>query len=327
MATTDRHPTEGPATPAGSAPVRIVTASRREDRDPPEAWESPASEADLAELSTRRFERLPHRPASATEVPARALDALRLVVGDVGLEQLFVIPRSTRTVGSARADWVLTPTEVIAVGSEAMGVWIDDADGPRVRALVPLAGVVAVLDRTVLLHGRLELVGPERSIIVRYNTVGRPELRELLLPVRTSSQPVAGALPEGIGHDPATLPHKWMALVRSSDVQPAGPDRLVVAAGDLWNPKPQLHDGVAVLSSRELLVATDPTPDIEMAHYGVDLLAVARSRVRTIGGGGDTLVVTVADLPRDVEIRVSAHPALVAETIALLGPLVGTARS
>ncbi len=34
---------------------------------------------------------------------------------------------------------------------------------------------------------------------------------------------------------------------------------------------------------------------------------------------------TVADLPRDVEIRVAAHPALVAETISLLGPLVGTA--
>lgn len=29
--------------------------------------------------------------------------------------------------------------------------------------------------------------------------------------------------------------------------------------------------------------------------------------------------------PRDVEIRVAAHPALVAETISLLGPLVGAA--
>ena len=260
-----------------------------------------------------------------TEVPAGALDDLRRVVGDVDLEQLFVIPRSSRTVGSARADWVLTPTEVIAVGSEAIGVWIDDVGGPRVRAVLPLAGVVAMLDRSVLLHGRLELVGPEPSIIVRYNTVGRPELRELLLPVRTSSQPAATALPEGLGQDPATLPHKWMALLRSTEVHPAGPDRLVVAAGDPWNIRPQLHDGVAVLSSRELLVATDPTPDAQMAHYGVDLLAVARSRVRAIGGGGDTLVVTVADLPRDVEIRVAAHPALVAETIALLGPLVGTA--
>ena len=106
---------------------------------------------------------------------------------------------------------------------------------------------------------------------MRYNTVGRPELRELLLPVRTSSQPAATALPEGLGQDPATLPHKWMALLRSTDVLPAGPDRLVVAAGDPWNIRPQLHDGVAVLSSRELLVATDPTPDAQMAHYGHDL--------------------------------------------------------
>ncbi len=117
---------------------------------------------------------------------------------------------------------------------------------------------------------------------MRYNTVGRPELRELLLPVRTSSQPVATPLPEGLGHDPATLPHKWMALLRSTEVQPAGPD-LGVGDGDPWNIRPRLHDGVAVLSSRELLVATDPTPEVEMAHYGVDLLAVARSRVRAIG--------------------------------------------
>jgi hypothetical protein len=325
MTTTDSHSADAPPRSAGSAPLRVVTASRREDRDPPEPWESPASEADLAELSTRRFERLPHRPASLAEVPPGALDDLRRDVGDLDLEQLFVIPRSSRTIGAARADWVLTPTEVIAVGSEAIGVWIDDAGGPRVRAVLPLTGVVAVLDRSVLLHGRLELVGPEPSIVVRYNTVGRPELRELLLPVRTSSQPAATALPEGLGQDPATLPHKWMALLRSTEVLPAGPDRLVVAAGDPWNIRPQLHDGVAVLSSRELLVATDPTSDAQMAHYGVDLLAVARSRVRAIGGGGDTLVVTVADLPRDVEIRVAAHPALVAETISLLGPLVGAA--
>ena len=86
-----------------------------------------------------------------------------------------------------------------------------------------------------------------------------------------------------------------------------------------------MRDGVALVSVRELLVATDSTPDAQMAHYGVDLLAVARSRVRAIGGGGDTLVMTVADRPRDVEIRVAAHSALVAETISPLGPPVGAA--
>ena len=70
MTTTGSHSSDASPRSAGSAPPRVVTASRREDRDPPEPWESPASEADLAELSTRRFERLPHRPASQAEVPA-----------------------------------------------------------------------------------------------------------------------------------------------------------------------------------------------------------------------------------------------------------------
>ena len=59
MTTTELHPSGAPPRSAGSAALRVVTASRREDRDPPEPWESPASEADLAELSTKRFERAP----------------------------------------------------------------------------------------------------------------------------------------------------------------------------------------------------------------------------------------------------------------------------
>jgi hypothetical protein len=312
------------AVAVGPSGGRVVRAAGRDEPDPPEPWELPAAEEDLKELSTKRFERLPHRPASLTEVPAGAVDDLRAVVGEVGPEQLFVIPRSSRTVGSESAGWVLTPTEVIAVGSGTIAIWIDDAGGPRVRAVVPVADVVAVLDRSVLLYGRLEIIGPESSIIVRYNTVGQPELRAMLLPVRRAAVPVDAALPEG-GRDPGDLPHKWMALLRSKDVLPRGMDRLLVAAGDLANPKPQLHNGVAVLSSAELVIATDPTPDLGMAQYGVDLLAVARRRVLAIGGEGDTLSVAVAAPTGPVEIRLAAHPTLVAETRVLLAPLVGGA--
>jgi hypothetical protein len=54
VTTTDLHSSDAQPRSAGSAPLRVVTASRREDRDPPEPWESRASETDLAELSTRR---------------------------------------------------------------------------------------------------------------------------------------------------------------------------------------------------------------------------------------------------------------------------------
>ena len=142
---------------------------------------------------------------------------------------------------------------------------------------------------------------------MRYNTVAPTERPELLLPVRTSSQPAATALPEGLGRirNAAAQVDGAAAVDRGHARRTGPPRRRGRRSVDI---RPQLHDGVAVLSSRELLVATDPTPDAQMAHYGVDLLAVARSRVRAIGGGGDTLVVTVADLPRDVEIRVAAPP-------------------
>lgn len=311
-------------TTEATAEGRVIRAVGRDEADPPEPWERPASADDLAELSTKRFERLPHRPASMAEVPAVALDHLRAVVGEVGPEQLFVIPRSARTIGIDDTRWVVSPTQVVAVGRDTVAVWIDVAGSPRVREVLPIADVVAMLDRSILLYGRLELIGPTSSIVVRYNTVGQPELRSMLLPVRRAALPVEAPLPQG-GRDPGELPHKWMALLRSRDVLPRGLDRLLVAAGDLGHPRPQLHNGVAVLSSTELVVATDPTPDVRMAQYGVDLLAVARRRLLAFAGGGSTLRVTVAAAGGPVEIRLAAHPTLVKEATVLLAPLAGGA--
>ncbi len=320
MTTRERSGSSVQAAPAVGP--RVIRARTHDEPDPAEPWELPADEELLTELSTRRFERLPHRPASLAEVPEGALGDLRPVIGDVGPEQLFVIPRSARTIDAGR--WVETATEVIGVGDDTIAIWITDADGPRVRALLSFADVVAMLDRSILLYGRLEIIGSESSIVVRYNTVGQPELRNLLLPLRRLAAPVDEPLPEDIGSDPGDLPHKWMALVHSRDVMPRGMDRLVVAAGDVANPVPHLHDGVAVLSGTELVIATDPTAEVGMAQYGVDLLVVARSRLRSLGGRGSTLTVKAAAAPRDVEIRLTAHPSLVKEATRLLVPLVGT---
>jgi hypothetical protein len=106
-------------------------------------------------------------------------------------------------------------------------------------------------------------------------------------------------------------------------VLPRGMDRLVVAAGDLRGPKPLLHNGVAVLSSTELVVATVPTTDVRTAQYGVDLLVVARGRVLAIDGREGTLTLTVETALGPVDIRLAAHRSLVAEATRLLGPLVG----
>lgn len=310
----------------GAPELRVVTITGREELDPSEPWETPATEADIKELSTRRFERLPHRPMNIREVPAGALEALRPVVGDVGLHQLFVIPRVARVAGTDQAGWVLSPTEVLAVGADRLAVWLNDPEGPRIRANLPLSEVVALLDRTVLLHGRLELIGRDASIVIRYNTVGRAEVRALLQPIRSLATPAETALPAGTGRDPASLPHKWMALVHSTEVGRQD-EPMVVAAGNLASRAPLLHNGVAVLTARELVVATDPTPDVHMAPYGFDLAVVPRSRLLGVDGRKSTLVITADAAPGRVELRIAAHASLVAETVKLLKPLAIAGRT
>jgi hypothetical protein len=320
--TTLSNPRSPGAVP-GEAGARIVRASDREILDPAEPWEAPATADDLEELSTKRFERLPHRPARAAEIPPGAAAALGEVLGEMPLEHVFVIPRSSRSIGVRRADWVVSPTEVVAIGRDRIAVWIDDPAGPRVRAVVPFADVAALLDRTILLYGRLEIIGPETSIVVRYNTVGQADLRGLLLPIRRSFEAVPLPVPEASGRDPGSLPHKWMAEVHSSDVRIRGREPIVVAAGDLDNPAPQLHDGVAVMTSAELVVATDPTPDPRVAQYGVDLLIAPRALVSGLAASGAGLAVTVAAKAHPVVVHVDAHPRLVADAVRLLGPLAG----
>jgi hypothetical protein len=306
---------------ADPAPMRVVDATMVSAGELPEAWELPATDADTEDTRERSFERLPHRPASAAEIPGSAMDDLQRALGEIGLEQLFVIPRAPRPVGAHRNAWVVTPTQVVAVANGFLAVWVDDGPTPRIRARVPYEDVAAILDRNILLYGRLELVGSEGSIVIRYNAVGRPELRQLLLPIRRASAPSDIALPVA-GSRPEDLPHKWMALVQSTEMQPQGPDRLVVAAGDLGDPTPRLHNGVAVLSSRELLVATEPVADLALAQYGVDLLAVPRGHVIALDGSASTLLVRLAAQPGPVEIRITADPSLVAAAIATLGPIV-----
>ena len=320
--TTPSTPTESGAAP-GELGSRVIRASDRETLDPAEPWELQATPADLEELSTKRFERLPHRPANLAEIPAGAIDALGPVVGELPMEHVFVIPRSARSVGVDRADWVIAPTEVVATGQDRIAIWIDDPAGARVRAVIPFTDVVAVLDRTILLYGRLEIIGPQASIVVRYNTVGQPELRALLLPLRRSFDAVATPVLEASGRDPGSLPHKWMAVLHSSDVRVRGREPMLVAAGDLDNPTPQLHNGVAVLTAAELVVATDPTPDVQAAHYGVDLLIVPRALVTDLAGTGGGLAITVGATPRPVDVRIDAHPSLVEDAVRLLGPLTG----
>lgn len=298
----------------------VVDTTHHAEVDPPGPWERPATSEEIQGRDARHFERLPHRPASLSAVPDGALDALRGAVGEVGLTQIFVIPATVRGVGTSRDAWVATRTEVLAVGTDTIAVWIDDPDGPGVRATLPFTSVAAILDRDILLYGRLEIVGPGESIVVRYNTVGRPELRDLLRAVRRSSPDVDAPLAVHAGVDPSDLPHKWMGVARSPDLRPQGNEPLLIAAGDLHGSAPRLYNGLAALSPHELLIAIDPTPDLMYPQYGVDIVAVPRARATSMTGSGSELRIGVAADDRAVEIRISADPSLVSAAMATIAP-------
>lgn len=300
----------------------VVDTTHQAEVDPPGPWERPATPEEIQDRDARHFERLPHRPASLAAVPEGALEALRDAVGEIGLTQLFVIPATVRGVGTTRDAWVATRTEVLAVGADTIAVWIDDPDGPGVRATLPFASVAGILDRNILLYGRLEIIGPGESIVVRYNAVGRPELRDLLRAVRRSSPDVGPPLPSHVGVEPADLPHKWMGVARSPDLRPHGNEPLLLAAGDLHDPEPRLYNGLAALSPHELLVATDPTPDLMLPQYGVDIVAVPRARATSMAAGESELRIGVAADDRPVEIRISADPSLVAAAMATIAPVL-----
>lgn len=305
-----------------TAEPRVVDATRRSVPDAPEPWEIPGGEADFREFTARRLGAFPARPRSAEDVPPGAREGLEAVTGPLDLGDMVVVPRSPRLVGLGDRAWAVSPTSVLAVGDRAVALWVDTRGGPRVVSSIPLGEVAGCVDRTVLLAGRLEIAGPSGSIVLRYNTVGRGEVRALLLEVRRAFWPPAPPAGPGIGFRPEQLPHKWMALARSSDAQPGDPETNVIVAGQLGGRPTRLPRGIAILNATELLVATEPSPEDGASTYGVDLVAVPRSRLAGLEGAARGLRMLVDAGPSRVEIRVPAEPALTNAVTGTLAPLI-----
>jgi len=275
--------------------------------DPAEPWEGPGNEEDLRAYTARRLGSYAHRPRSPQDVPVGALEALRAALGKLGGEDLVILPRTPRITGAGESMWVVTPTSVLAVGDSAIALWVD-APAPGIVAMLPFDEVAAIVDRTILLLGRLEIIGPDRSIVVRYNTVGRELMRRAIVEVRRSFWPPA-LPPAATGVRPEQLPHKWMALLRSSDMLPAGPDGLLAAAGALGDPR-QVHNGIAALSSTELLLATEPATADGPGHYGVDLVVLPRPRLAGLEVDDASVVAAVTVGGRPVRVPIAVSPSL-----------------
>lgn len=302
--------------------ARIIDLRRDGLADPPEPWELPAGPADLAAYASLRRAAYALVPADLCSpvIPDGALAALEASVGAIEPGSLMLLPRTPRTAGPRR--WVVTPACVVGIGADAVALWIDRPVG-GIAVRLPFTEVAAIVDLTVLLLGRLEVVGPDASIVLRYNTVGRDEVRSGLLAIRRgwpSGGDVHGA---PAGPRPEDLPHKWMAALRSTEMLPGGPEPRLVAAGALADPRAARRNGLITLSSAELLVVTEPSTPGGSGAYGTDLVALPRSRLTALSGAKDGLEAVVSTGSREVRLRIPAHPSLVAAAVSTIGPAVG----
>ena len=311
--------------PAARPDERVIDATENRQTDPPDAWERPLDRRLLPSLQGDGMRGHPYRPLTLRDVPPAAIEDLRGAVGEPVAERLSVLPSARRTMDRGGNDWVTTPIRVIGVGGDAIALWVDDGTSPGVRARIPFDEILAVMDLNVLLLGRLEIVGELGSFVVRYNAVNRPDLRDMLLPLRRSFAVASGTLPQA-SLTPQELPYKWLNVVQSTDAQPAVHEDLLLVAGGVDGPKPRAGGGVGVMTSRELVIATDPTPYSNEATYGVDVVAVPRTRVLSVVGMQDRLEVRIrADVPTALWLAVEAE--LAASIGTVLGPGLGAAGS
>ena len=299
---------------------RILDINKDDLREPPEPWELGGGETELLDYGRRRMAAFPRRPDDWDDLPAAATTALRAALGPFELEDALLVPRTPRPTGTSNLAWVITPTAVLAVGTDAVAYWVDSRGGGAVVGRIPFTDIAAIADRTVLLYGRLEIVGSSQSIVLRYNTVSRKVVRDLLHEVRRSFWP--GVQTVGAGPDPRDVPIKWTNVLLSADLQPIGPEPRVVVAGVVDRPKPPPYQGIAVLTPSELQLAIEPLGQGGMGTYGVDLLVVQRSRVLGLAAAPAGLRLRVTAAGGEVELRVRAAKDLAYAAAATIGPLV-----
>jgi hypothetical protein len=289
-------------------PPRLVDITREELREPPDPWEIQGAEADLSDFSRRRMAAYPRQPSGWDDFPESAAVALRASVGPFGIGDTLLVPRTPRPTGFGELSWVITPTAAVAVGEDSVAYWVDSASGGGVVARIPLDEIAALVDRTVLLYGRLEIVGAGQSIVIRYNTVSRQFVRGLMRGIRRSFWPGVETAPAG--PEPETLTHKWANIARSPDMLPNGPEPRVLVAGSIAGPKPVKHAGIGALTPTELLLSIEPATGGGIARYGVDLVVAPRARVRSVEPVPAGVRLSVATAAGDVELTVSVDPVL-----------------
>jgi hypothetical protein len=93
------------------------------------------------------------------------------------------------------------------------------------------------------------------------------------------------------------LPFRWQAALDYPTVRPNLREPVLIAVGDvagIRRGRTGPPSGVAVLGSRELVIANEPSDSLDFARYGIDLLAVPRERLDSLSWDGRSLTVHLA---------------------------------
>ena len=267
--------------------VRPFSRSRHAPCDPPEPWETPYTGQDGGEYF--RAMRTPHPfvPASRDEAPDGALEALAEPCGVEDLGQLFIIPPCVRMTGW-RAESVMTPLRVAALGTRAVGLWTAEPM-PGLRAMIGIDTLAYIEDIHILLYGKLSFFARESRISIRYNTVARRVLEPALLALRERLAGASGPMPPS--DQPEPLPFKWRLIAQSAfsrlgEHVPAA-YRFACGARASGGPRKRRRDHLLMLTPRELLSLRDPLDSVH--SYGVDSHFIPRRGIEEAHFGDGSL--------------------------------------
>ena len=103
--------------------------------------------------------------------------------------------------------------------------------------------------------------------------------------------------PRGRGAGLSDLPHKWRVVLDCPAVRLDPLEQVRVAVGDVAETRrgrTRPPSGLAVLGSRELVIANEPAEYRDRERYGVDVLTVPRHLLGSLSWDGQSLMVRLA---------------------------------
>lgn len=253
--------------------------------DPPEPWEQPIP-AGMRRTAAAWPGLAPYRPRRARDVPSGALAALAGSCGADQLERLLLLPASAR-VADLGGGWVATPTQVLGVGRQAVGLWVAAPPEPAVRVRIPLADLVAIDDTRVLAPfscSRLSLLAREQRLSVRYDPAAHWQPAEVVQELRRTLSGPPQPVPPLPPPQELDLPYRWQTVAAARGIDLGGRRSAIVFGARRVPGRRDPTEALVALTPWELLVAKDAERGGWLKEpYDVDTLYVPRGRLERLG--------------------------------------------